>query len=61
MPMRHELVISAAKRHIEPSALEGFLPLAAMCLAGAVLSIYLCSSCRAFAELPSLFLQCGLS
>lgn len=60
MPLRRELVMSTAKRHRDAAVLDDFLLLAAICLAGAVLSIYLSSTCEAFKDLPSLIVQYNL-
>lgn len=57
MPMRRELVISKAKGRNDLCALDDLLLLTAICLAGAVLSLYLSSPYQAFAPLPLLIAQ----
>lgn len=60
MPMRHEVVIPQAKGRNNLGALDDLLLLTAVCLAGAVLSIYLSSSFEAFRDLPLLIVQYNL-
>lgn len=55
--MRHELVMAGKKRHADTSPLDEFPLLTAICLAGAVLSVYFSSSCQVFAALQSLIVQ----
>jgi hypothetical protein len=61
MPIRHELVISRPKRDTDtPFVSDDIVLLTAICLAGAVLSIYLSSTYQAFEQLPVLIVQYNL-
>ena len=61
MPMRHELVMSQPRRDTGASFVgDDILLLTALCLAGAVLSIYLSSTYQAFEQVPLLIMQYNL-
>jgi hypothetical protein len=61
MPMRHELVIAQAKRDTDTTVVfDDILLLTAICLAGAVLAIYLSSTYQAFEQMPLLIVQYNL-